>query len=817
MVKSLARRLTYRIMAVVLVMLAVITGIVYFSVGQYMSDEAQERYEGILQRDHEEFRRRLSDVMVAVQNNVHDIESCVDNPEMIIPQLERILQINPSIITCGIVYVPDYHPDKERCLELYASRDSAGVVQTGIIEDDYIVVMDRDWFRKGLEKDTAEWSEVYFENDLIPNISGRRQLTTYSTPVHNKQGQLAALFGADLSLEYLRSMMMDDVVEMNEKFEKGCRHHSYNFVIDHKGTYIIHPDEKRMMNSNIHEVSRLTNSKTDDDLVKRMMREEKGSTMLEIDGVPSWIYYRKVKHMDWVIAIVVPKEVIFRNGRTLNTIILLMMLIGMIAIYFICHHMIRQTTQPLHKFALSADEVALGNFSAPLPEIKGGDEVQLLHDAFLNMQESLKVYVGQLQETTTSKASLERELKIAHDIQMAMLPKTFPPYPERTDIDIYASETPAREVGGDLYDYFLRDNRLFFCIGDVSGKGMPAALFMAVMRSMFRSETRRNDCAADIVDTMNRNLSEEYTAGYFVTMFVGILDLTTGHLDYCNAGHEAPLVSGQPLPVKPNLPVGALADWNYVGQEARLQSGDMLFLYTDGLSEANSPTAKLFGRHRIQQLVSQHGDSTAQQLVQTMTEEVQRFAAEAEQHDDITLLAIRWNIDSREYEGTGAQGREDTPASDPASVFSRTPVPPHPRTSDDTEGKSEVLALRASMDDIGRLKPFVEQAATEAGITGKEPARLRLAVEEAVANVINYGQATTITLQTAVRDRQLTVTITDDGQPFDPTDDSPTDLSVPADQRPPGGMGIVLLHQMTDGLSYQRSDGHNILTLLKNI
>ena len=126
------------------------------------------------------------------------------------------------------------------------------------------------------------------------------------------------------------------------------------------------------------------------------------------------------------------------------------------------------------------------------------------------------------------QAAIERELKIAHGIQMAMLPKEFPPYPERSDIDIYASETPAREVGGDLYDYFLRGDRLFFCIGDVSGKGMPAALIMAVVRAMFRSETRRAETAVSIVETMNHNFSDEYTAGYFVTMFVGILDLNTG-------------------------------------------------------------------------------------------------------------------------------------------------------------------------------------------------------------------------------------------------------------------------------------------------
>ena len=306
------------------------------------------------------------------------------------------------------------------------------------------------------------------------------------------------------------------------------------------------------------------------------------------------------------------------------------------------------------------------------------------------------------------------------------------------------------------------------------------------MRTLFRSEARRSDNAADIVETMNRLLCEENTADYFVTMFVGILDLTTGRLDYCNAGHEAPVVGGQPLNIKRNLPVGILPEWEYEGQQTQLQSGDMIFLYTDGLSEAENHAGKRLGRSHVQQLASQHTDETPQQLVQLMEDEVRRHAADTEQSDDITLLAVKWL----------------------------------------KEQESMQCTLHASMDEISRLQPFVEQASQQAGLSDKESKRLRLAVEEAVANVINYGQATTITL-TAQADKGLpieeagggvlTLTIDDDGQPFDPTQGSDTDLTVPPDQRPPGGMGIILLQRMTDSLSYQRTDGHNILTLTKNI
>lgn len=773
---TLAKRLTYRIMAVVLVMIAVITSIVYFTVREYMLQEAQERYEGILQRDHEEFRRRLSDVMVAANNHLHTFELYVDTPDSIIPQQKRVLQVNSSVLTCGLVYAPGYFPGRARCLEIYASHDSAGVVHTGVKEDEYNVVMEKEWFKKGLSRDSSDWSEVYFEYDLIPGISGRRQVTTYFVPVHNKQGKVAALLGCDLSLEYLRSMLMDDMEEMNAKFETGSRRHSYSFVIDHKGTYIIHPDEKRMLNSNIHEVARFINTYSDDNLVDRIMRKEKGSEMVEIEGVPSWIYYRKVKHMDWVIGIVVPKEVISSKGRMLNSIILAVMFLGILAIYFICRKMILDAIRPLHSFALSADEVAKGNFTSALPDVKSSDELKMLHDSFEVMQASLSLYVDKVRRTSAEKAAIDNEMSNARDIQMTMVPSRFPPFPERDDIDIFGMMEPAKSVGGDLFDYLLRDNHLFFCIGDVSGKGMPAALLMAVMKTMFRGEARRNDKAETIVNSMNRNLCAENTEGYFVTMFIGILDLATGHLDYCNAGHEAPLVSGQPLPIKRNKPVGVLSDWNFEGQEVQLQPGDTLFLYTDGLSEARNQTGKRLGRAYVVQLVNQQHYDTAKQLVELMAQEVHRYAADTEQSDDITLLAITWD--------------------------SHAPCP---------------LILQATMDEIDRLKPFVTDAASQAGIDAKETKRLRAAVEEAVANIINYGQATTITLKAEKTAGQLIITIDDDGLPFDPTQESPTDLSVPTDQRPPGGMGILMIQRMTDRQTYQRVDERNILTLFKNI
>ena len=713
MQSSLSKRLTYRIMAVVLVMMAVIAGVVYNMVKEYMLDEAKERYKNMLLSSHEELRRHLSDVYVASKNNMHDIERDIDNPDRMFSHMERIVRQNADIVCCAMLFKQDYYPSKGRVFVPCARLDSADRLVVSRIDSTYNSYFYGEWFQEQMKKDKGCWTKAYFESAFFAAGHEPRLLTTYTAPIHNHDGQPVALLAADVSLEYLRDEMMEDVTKMNAQFKGNREHQAYSFVIDHEGTYIIHPDEKRMLRDTL---------KAD-----TIMTDEIGSATAVIDGVPSWIYYRKIKYVNWTMAVVVPDDVIMFNGRMLNIIILLTMVLGLLAIYLFCRHQIKEIADPI----------------------------------------------------AAQKAVMEHELTIAHNIQKALLPQSFP---EHADIDLYATQTPARDVGGDLYDYFVHEGCLVFCIGDVSGKGVPAALLMAVMKSMFRSEAHRADSAAGIVETMNRNLGEEYKGGDFVTMFVGILDLKTGFLDYCNAGHEAPLVAGRPLDVKRNLPVGALSDWNYEGQQTQLKSGDMLFLYTDGLSEAKNSTGELLGRKRVQQIVSEHAIDTARQLVGVLEAEERYHAGDAEQNDDITMLAIRWQPNPQ------------------LLTFS----PSH-------------LTMSASMDEIDRLAPFISHVAEQAAMEGREAKRLRLAVEEAVANIINHGQATTITLQATMDDNQLVLTIDDDGQPFNPTGESATDFSVPADERPPGGLGIMFLHEMTDGLEYQRIDGHNVLRIIKRV
>ena len=560
---TLSKRLTYRIMTVVLVMMAVIAGVVYFTVREYMLDEAKQRYQNVLLENRQELRRMLSDVYVAAENNVHDIERDLSNPDKLFAHVERIVKNNPSIICCGLLFEPDYYPQKGKFFVPYATRGSDDQIRVTRIDSIYQSYIDEDWYQQRMNNDSADWTEAYFENLQHTNNKEQRLLTTYAIPLHDGKAQHpVALLCCDLSLEWLRTKMKENVI-----------------VIDGQGTYISHPDKERMLSDTL--------------AVKDIIKGNKGSAMVTIDGVKSWFYYRHVKHTDWTMAIVVPEDVILSNARGLNLIILLAMIIGLVAIYLFCRHQIKEIADPI----------------------------------------------------SVQKAAVERELQIAHDIQMAMLPKMFPPFPDRYDIDIFGELTPAKAVGGDLYDFFIRDEKLFFCIGDVSGKGVPASLVMAVTRALFRNiVTHITDPIANpnhIVDSMNTSICDGNDSSMFVTLFVGVLDLQTGHLRYCNAGHDKPYIDGMQIQCDSNIPVGVMPDWNFTEQETDMAPGSMIYLYTDGLTEAENARHEQFGGQRIADIAASYKESP-QELIKTMSGAVRQFVGETEQSDDLTMFAIKY-------------------------------------------------------------------------------------------------------------------------------------------------------------------------------
>ena len=253
-------------------------------------------------------------------------------------------------------------------------------------------------------------------------------------------------------------------------------------------------------------------------------------------------------------------------------------------------------------------------------------------------------------ESTARNQSIENELNIARQIQMAMLPTRFPPFPDYPNLNAYGAVLPAKEVGGDLFDFYIREGSLYFCVGDVSGKGVPASIVMAMTRSIFRSFSSYINSPAQIVTQMNDSLSGEGNdQSMFVTLFLGVLNLSNGDLKYCNAGHNSPrivTIAGKKmnvasLPCIANLPLGVLAGFDYQEQETKMAVGDTLFLYTDGLTEAENELQQQFGEQRMDEQLAVSGKQLPQQIIEQMQQAVADFVGKAEQSDDLTMFAVR--------------------------------------------------------------------------------------------------------------------------------------------------------------------------------
>ena len=375
------------------------------------------------------------------------------------------------------------------------------------------------------------------------------------------------------------------------------------------------------------------------------------------------------------------------------------------------------------------------------------------------------------------KERMEGELEIAQTIQNAMLPKVFPPFADRPDLNIYGMVQPAKEIGGDLYDFYVRHEKLFFCVGDVSGKGVPASLVMATVRSLFRSTTAHAENPAEVVRELNDSLAEQNDQNMFVTLFVGVLDLATGDLRYCNAGHNAPVLGNQTIDVLPNLPIGIMSGFEYIEQHIQMERGATLFLYTDGLTEAENGTHEQYGEKRMLETLSQTGGLRPREIVERLQKSVDAFVADAPQSDDLTLLAIRYQV--------------------PAIV------------------------MRNDIQQIPTLAEWVETL----NIPTELNMPVNLALEETVSNVMLYaypgrddGKVFVEYNEAATESgKQLIFTVSDSGIPFDPTQKDEVDTSLSAEERPIGGLGIHLVRQLMDDIRYERVEDKNLLTLIKNI
>ena len=320
---TLANRLSIRIMMVLIVMSAVIMSVVYFITKDSMAREAESRYEGIIMHANEKIRGVLSDVYLGAINNLDDIQRDLNDPDKLQAHLERMVKQNMYMSSCRLIFEPDYYPSRGHNYEIYAWRDSSGVVKGRQMNENHSDYIINKWYKTAFDKEKGDWTPPYFDRAASQQLT-----TTYMTHIRDANGRKVGMLGADVSLEWLRLRHQRVDAENHERFEKGFKKQSYSFIISNDGTYIVHPDEKRVLHQKIQDVAFLTHDIPAERYARKMMDGESGMGRLEKNGETHWIFYSFVKYTEWTVVIVVPGEIIYRNGNVLANYIVIVFFVG---------------------------------------------------------------------------------------------------------------------------------------------------------------------------------------------------------------------------------------------------------------------------------------------------------------------------------------------------------------------------------------------------------------------------------------------------------------------------------------------------------
>ena len=703
--------------------------------------------------------------------------------------IRRTLERNPNIFGLAIVLSEKYVSQSD-FTTLYGWRENSAiqVLDRQTTKLDY----QQDWFYLPYHLQHPIWTEPYYD------IDAKTLMVTYSFPILHS-GEVIAVVTCDLSLEWLHKLL--DTLPLGKE--------GMAILYSQRGTFISHPIRSYEMTESVFSMAE---SQPDPEISSSLyqlgldvMSGRPGFRMFKnpIDNQTAFIHYRPVPATGWALGLIQPRAQVLAPLVRLNKISALVGLAGLALLLIPALGIAWSVTRPLQRLANAANQLAAGDFDAPLPPTRSRDEVARLTGAFDQMRHDLRRYIADLTATTAVKERISGELSAAREIQMSIVPKLFPPFPNRPEIDLYAILIPAREVGGDLYDFMLLDeDHLYLAIGDVSGKGVPASLLMAVGKTLLKSTIQTVRDPARALTQVNNELSEDNESCMFITMFCGILNIKTGAMIYANAGHNPPFLTRQDSSIKrldnpPGAALGVSHGFVYQEHSIQLDDRDLLVLYTDGVTEAMNPENIMFEESGLLEYISREGHQTARLFIERLGQAVQAHASGAEQSDDITALTVR-------YRAT------------PAKTDS-------PRQSEMTTGKKPdaSLSLKNRLEELNRMTGWVEEQGAAFALSPSLVMSLTLILEEWIVNIISYAYADksehTIELRLWREGDDLRFEVEDDGRTFDPTAQADADTSLPIAHRKIGGLGIHFIRKTMDRFTYRRENNRNIVTLVKNI
>lgn len=618
--RSISGELSHKIiLTVAILVLGGIFGIIEFS-GRVVAESVKKNAQSSLDTYVKDIEGMLTEVETMESFVDWQLADHVNDPEQLATVNEKLMQYGNMVSGVTIAFTKGFYKDKGDFYAIRSVRDSVSGAISHRILNDYV---NEPWFENALSKGSGVWNEPFKSSDA-------GLVTSYSAPLKGPGGEVIAVLSVDVSINGIGSRLA------REHFYEG----SYAVIISRGGAVLSHPDESIIL-SGLVPLAQSRNDKKFEELADKMMTGETG--IGEVRSERAAAIYGPVRN-GWSAALISPGKSIFGSTIKFQILILLIALCDLLVMYIITNRVISRTLLPITEVTYLAKNVAKGNFKAEIPKVEGNNEMFHLHEALRNMLRSINDYITQLRTTTAANERFESELAIASNIQQQMLRTDFI---NDEEVDLYATLKPAKEVGGDMYDFLRAGRTVYFAVGDVSGKGVPAALYMAISRSLFHYVSEMSLSTSNIVSCINSSFCSGNDSNMFITMFVGRLDLDTRELVFCNAGHN-PIVIISPdgkakfVNAKSNLAAGVFDHFPYEKESIIVEKGSRLLIYTDGVTEAEDAFKNQYGEDRLLEFAnSQSPDTPSEVFVERLTESMKAFTKENDQNDDITIMSVR--------------------------------------------------------------------------------------------------------------------------------------------------------------------------------
>lgn len=642
--KSFAGRLSWKTVLITSGIFILALGAIAFRGGALMEKRALTYMTEVLQTTIQNIEYEFDLVEEATNSIARTVEELEHSGEKLDTAsfyrlFARTVRSSDNILGAGVYYEPDRYVKGQKFAGIYVNENEEGALVHEWDDDltfkedgwDYFPL---DWYANARMVGESIWTKPFLSYMMDGSYE---MMTDYSYPMKDKDGEVFGVCAIDVKLGWLK----DKLVKMKPYPNSNIA------IIDSSFNFVCNPIAQKPYEGSALDTPFIPGMDyvfdgntdkwlTDNPAATKVVIKEKGKAAFCIFGPVS---------NGWNVVVSCDYRDAFSDMFKLWSLLALISVLGLIFLFFSTRKIMHDETTALVDYAKAAAKITDGHFDIPIPTVNTGDEIEDLGKALSFMQTSVTQYIDELKRTTSEKERLASELDVARKIQMHMLSTNFPTV---NDLGIYASSFPAKEVGGDLYDFFVSDNGIYFIVGDVSGKGVPAALLMAITISAFRAAGKKGHKVEEVVSLINDTFCKSNDDMMFVTLVVGHISPDQSRLEFCNAGHN-PMVlidesgSASLMHEKANLACGIMPGFSYEGESVPFSKGSRLLVYSDGITEAENCEKELYGEARLIEWANGNDTSSTpsdKDAVESLTMSVRRFTSGAEQNDDMTSMSI---------------------------------------------------------------------------------------------------------------------------------------------------------------------------------